>query len=173
MHYLYICIYLLTCYSINDNPFKVVHAWSLAQNKPSQAILKHETQKTFKILIEEKSAGQVTKTNKWYWCDQKRNTQHDWKKSMHGVTYTIKNELSRQFNQQIVRQPGDENTDIYNVFNSETMLKCKTNKWRLAYPNWNITRYLDYGSDNHESKTSFGFALMIFLLTTHYITMPW
>ena len=88
------------------------------------------------------------------------------------MTYTIKNELSRQFNQQIVRQPGDENTDIYNVFNSETMLKCKTNKWRLAYPNWNITRYLDYGSDDHGSKTSFDFALMIFLLTTHYITMP-
>ena len=39
-------------------------------------------------------------------CNRKRNTQRDCIKSMHGVIYTIKIELDKQFNQQTAHGPG-------------------------------------------------------------------
>ena len=39
---------------------------------------------------------------------------------------------------------------MYSVFNSETMLKGKTNRWKLVYLTWNIVIYQDFNTDPHE-----------------------
>ena len=78
----------------------------------------------------------ANKTNKQCWCKEKWNTQCDWTKSKYGVIYTIKNDLGRN-QAEISRNSWLKHRNEFIVSSGETILKCKTNRLRLVYLDWN------------------------------------
>lgn len=54
---------------------------------------------------------------------------------------------------------------MHRVSNIETMLKCKTNRWRLVYLTWNIIIFQDNNSDLHGFRTGFT-RWELYILTT-------
>lgn len=86
------------------------------------------------------------------------------------MIYTLGNKLGREIKQQqAVRWPGNKSIEMNVQGISETMLKCKTKRWRLVYLTWNVIVYQDFNTDPHEYRS--GFAMKRALCTNQYNTM--
>ena len=86
--------------------------------------------------------------------NQKWNTQRDWTISKHGVICTTENELAGiSISKLCAGQATKTQKWMYSVPNSETMLKCKINRWRPIYLTWSIGSYQNNHFNFHAFRT--------------------
>ena len=125
--------------SNDNNPFQVVRPQSLVHKYRTQTIFKHKTKHWSKKNAPARWQRLTVMLMQW---KMKYSAQLDKKHPLRDL-HTTENKLGRKSSNFAPARWLKCKKWMYKVSNNETILKCKTKRWRLFYVTWNIVIYQD------------------------------